>query len=212
MANKLRLPLILRPRHYSILEAASIFAPLNLSSRPYSKPEVATIAPSILSSRPYTSKLEASSSNQNRCDPTGNVPVSVGALNSSSPLHHGSEKPLSIPHSDMDIFKAKLNATLKKTMEGKHYDSVQVLLLNWKDHDLGPVIAKETKELEYVFKNSYGFETEYLELHGAKAQHRLGQRLFQIGIDRNPKQKQLFILYYNGHGTKDKNGGLIWTA
>jgi hypothetical protein len=125
-------------------------------------------------------------------------------------------------HISIDEFKDTLNAALAKQLNEGHYDEVKVLLLNWKDNDIGlkkpeagSLILDETKMLMEVFQKYYRYDTEHYLIPSVNPQTKLQTRLSIIieGItdQKSMGKKPLLILYYNGHGTM-KDGKLIWSA
>src|SRR5436305_2500744 len=106
---------------------------------------------------------------------------------SASPSTHPSS--LATAYTDWATFKTNVNAALEGKYGKDNYDTIRVLLLNWEENDMGPSIETETKELQNVFENDYGFEAEYLKLRGEFAQNKLHGKLFNI-IDEFEQDKQ----------------------
>ena len=121
---------------------------------------------------------------------------------------------LALPHSDWETFKTKISISLQENFDTS-YAVVQVLLLSWSATDLGPMVARETRDLQDVFRDDYGFQTEYFELQGRLARKDLEKKLFDYKHELEVKfleRKTLLIVYYNGHGAVDPSGRLIWSA
>ena len=122
---------------------------------------------------------------------------------------------LTTSHKGLATFKTELNAALVGDQQKLTYASVKVLLLNWELQDLGKVIFEETKELEAVFTDFYGFATETYCIPGQLAGRNLQLKLIQVLLEvegGGPGGAKLLIVYYNGYGSMEKDGRLFWTA
>lgn len=80
---------------------------------------------------------------------------------------------------------------------------------------MGPLIPKETKDLETVFKDEYHFDATCHLIPSRNPQSKI-QRLFGNVIDDISdkvvgNKKGLLIVYYNGHGAM-LDGRLIFAA
>ncbi|KAI9774101.1 MAG: hypothetical protein M1840_005194 [Geoglossum simile] len=142
-----------------------------------------------------------------RPSPAAGIPPQELEADKKNPISPGTS------HSDWGIFQTKLNKYLGKYFNQSHA-AVQVVLLTWKGTDLGPMIAIETEDLQEVFRDDYGFQTDYVKLEGRSVQLKLGRVLLNhlCNLGNLEGRKKLFIIYYNGHSTEDSNGEVIWSA
>ncbi|KAI9785422.1 MAG: hypothetical protein M1816_000437 [Peltula sp. TS41687] len=87
------------------------------------------------------------------------------------------------------------------------YSAVHVLLLSWKDDDLG--VRLEVQRLEHVLWKGYGFSTEHWEIPSKASHIELGRRLLEFLSTYN-NEDNLLIVYYGGHGYLNSNRQSIW--
>jgi hypothetical protein len=85
-----------------------------------------------------------------------------------------------------------------------------VLLLNWKDNDLGlkapetsSLIIDKTRKLKYILEDSYLIDTKYFLVPSHNPQTKV-QKLIEIRDDISDKKeaKKIYVLrlvYYNRH-------------
>lgn len=85
------------------------------------------------------------------------------------------------------------------------YQNVYVLLLEFESDDSG--VSSDSKELEEVFRQMYHFQTERFVIPLTKSYLRLSQHLAEFSLVRS-EPSNLFIIYYNGHSSIDKNGDM----
>ena len=96
-------------------------------------------------------------------------------------------------------------------LDGKKplYTSVHVLLLNFKDDDLG--VEREIIQLQEVLANEYSWYTERWEIPSSKSQSAMTRKLLQF-IEGYDGDDNLLIVYYSGRGFIDKERRLYWAA
>ena len=90
------------------------------------------------------------------------------------------------------------------------YSNVQVLLISWKDDDLG--VAKEVEKLQNVFNDLYHYDVEVYQIPSVKPDKALKRRILEF-LDGDGEET-LLILYYAGHAKKSLqlNEAPIWLA
>ena len=87
------------------------------------------------------------------------------------------------------------------------YSRVSVLLIQWKEDDLG--VATELEKLYNVFKTEYGYDCgKVFKIPERNSQVALMTRLQQL-ID-NASRDHLLIIYYGGHSDDSSSQQSIW--
>ena len=164
---------------------------------------------------------QSNSSASSICPPScNNINLPHTLLWKASQLH-----PSAIPNSHIspEEFKEVVNAALKNLSDGQTYNEVKVFGLTWKDNNLGlktpekgSIIEDETEELMRVFRDQFGYCTQYYRIPSLLPFENVQYELVTIRRDlANMKaegKKVLLIVYYNGHGGRKDNKQLIWSA
>lgn len=90
------------------------------------------------------------------------------------------------------------------------YAAVNVLLLTWKDDDIG--VAAEVEKLEYMFRDVFNFQTWKYQIPSEGSAATLNAFIAQaIRIYGN--EECLLIVYYGGHGEESRNKSpCTWAA
>lgn len=106
-----------------------------------------------------------------------------------------------------------LQASVQAVWPSRHefrYAKVEVLLLSWKDDDLG--VAKEVVELQNVFEHLYRYHVQAYQIPNVKPDKELKRRMLEF-LD-NDGADTLLILYYAGHAKKSpqSNEAPTWFA
>lgn len=84
-----------------------------------------------------------------------------------------------------------------KHLRTKHYETVSVLLLYWKDDDLG--CAAEVDDLGRVFRNDFNYSVGSYRIPSRDPQSSLNLKMAQF-ISECGGDNNLIIVYYGGHG------------
>ncbi|KAF2830970.1 hypothetical protein CC86DRAFT_377896 [Ophiobolus disseminans] len=116
-------------------------------------------------------------------------------------------------HTKFDTFKTEVNRALDSQKYQDTYDEVEVILFTWREHDLGPLILRETDELKEVFEE-WGFNATHFSIPSISPQSEVDFELATYNKSLSHKLEDgknvLLIVYYNGHGTvKDRK--LFWS-
>lgn len=90
---------------------------------------------------------------------------------------------------------------------GSPYSAVNVLLLSWKDDDLG--VADELDRLQHVLENHYRYSVETWSIPSNDSHNSLGDRLREFTKTHAVKDA-LLIVYYGGHGYLNASRLHIW--
>ena len=85
---------------------------------------------------------------------------------------------------------------------------MHVLLLRWEEDEMG--VEYELDDLEKVFKNAYGFETETWLIPTFKSHLALNRKAMQF-VDDFGNAENLLIVYYGGHGLMNGSRQALWT-
>ncbi|KAL6715140.1 hypothetical protein ACLMJK_007403 [Lecanora helva] len=88
------------------------------------------------------------------------------------------------------------------------YNTVHVLLLSWQDDS--KACTKETLDLECVFRQSYGYNTELWVIPNEHSFNAL-RRKFNDLLNEFDQEESLLIVYYSGHGFIDKDSRCVWS-
>ena len=88
---------------------------------------------------------------------------------------------------------------------------MSVLLLSWEDEDPKLPVSLEIKQLDNVFKNLYGFETETWEIPNQNCHGLLNRKILDFVMTEDDPADHLFIVYYGGHAKLTKDRLLSWT-
>lgn len=90
----------------------------------------------------------------------------------------------------------------------KHpYSAVYVLLLSWKDDDLG--VDTEIRKLEVVFGDAYGFFVQRFLIPNEEPDEALAEVLKDF-VQRYKSPQSLLIVYYGGHGSLNDARLALW--
>ena len=119
---------------------------------------------------------------------------------------------LSAYHIKVEDFVDRLRASVENFFPNSkyRYKEVHVLLLSWKDDDLG--VVDEVVELEDVFRNDYGCRTvERWEIPSLRPYSNLEEKLYLFRKSYSSSDN-LLILYYAGHGYLDYSRLWKWAA
>ena len=93
------------------------------------------------------------------------------------------------------------------------YAIVQVLLLRWRDDDLG--VARKIRDLHQIFKDAYQFEVQVYEIPSMKPDRALKKRLYDfLEQAKESREDVLLIVHYGGHAKRalQSNDLPIWVA
>ena len=117
-------------------------------------------------------------------------------------------------HMDLQDFGESLHAAAKAVFPNtskSRYKKVSVLLLSWEDEDPKLPVSLEIEQLDNVFKNLYGFETEIWEIPNQNCHGMLNRKILDFVMTEDDPADQLFIVYYGGHAKLTKDRLLSWT-
>ena len=118
---------------------------------------------------------------------------------------------------DIDEGARHLNSALPKLLKkGATYDRVEALLITWAKSDVKP-IKEQAKRLNQLFNEEYKFNSVLEELSmdsedaGVELRKHISDAIFRArngkiakGTPDEREERNLFILYYGGHGDKEK--------
>jgi len=94
----------------------------------------------------------------------------------------------------------ELNNSLKTGFPlSSDYESVEVLLISWKDAD-DPEIAQEVENLRFFFENTWNFPATPVTIPPIRSQGALQSTLSQFIFNYKESKASLLIVYYAGHG------------
>jgi hypothetical protein len=119
-------------------------------------------------------------------------------------------------HSDIQKLGNDLNEAVQAARPKRHdirNSQVHVLLLFWKDDDLGVVL--EIKRLRHVFRDMYNFQVQEYQIPSSKPDRALKPRLSEFLNHQDVDGKDnLLILYYGGHARRalQSNEASLWFA
>jgi hypothetical protein len=107
--------------------------------------------------------------------------------------------------------QAAVDDTWKTRGQNRYRAWVHVLLLRWKDDDLG--VATEVDALGFIFSKSYHYNVETWEIPNAKPVRELQFRLGEF-LTKYDKQDALLIVYYAGHAEQNirRSEPPIWAS
>lgn len=88
----------------------------------------------------------------------------------------------------------------------KRYSQVSVLLLRWKQDDLG--VISELRQLQAVFEDAYGFYTESFDIPEEDPEKALASRV--LDFRGTATQDRLLIVYYGGHSDDQNPQHSVW--
>ena len=113
------------------------------------------------------------------------------------------------PHVQLEAFTKDLTLSLKRVISTspRRYDAVHVLLVRWKDDDLGT--ETEIRDLEIVFRTLYNYKTERALIPSDNAYNSLESIVVDFR-QRNDGPNNLLIFYYGGHGVKVSSNKSVW--
>ena len=111
----------------------------------------------------------------------------------------------------LETFTKDLTQSLKRvfTTSPRRYDGVYVLLVRWKDDDLGT--ENEIRDLENVFHTLYNYHTERALIPSDNAYNYLESIVVNFR-SRHDGPNNLLIFYYGGHGVKVSNHKSVWAS
>ena len=104
-----------------------------------------------------------------------------------------------------------VDETWKTRGRSRYKSGVNVLLLHWKDDDLG--VTEEIELLRVIFSESYHYSVESWEIPGEKPTRELQRRIAEF-IDSFDKPDALLIVYYAGHAIQNeqRDDSPIWVS
>jgi hypothetical protein len=88
----------------------------------------------------------------------------------------------------------------------ERYSQVSVLLLRWKQDDLG--VISELRQLQAVFEDAYGFDTESFDIPEEDPEKALASRV--LDFRGTATQDRLLIVYYGGHSDDQNPQHSVW--
>lgn len=111
----------------------------------------------------------------------------------------------------LETFVKDLNAGMKNAFPRSTalYNRSHILLLSWKDDDLGTL--SEIEEMEALFQDVYHFTSERYEIPTARSDGLLEEVLVRTR-NNHADEGDLLIVYYGGHGMLDEQGNCLWKA
>lgn len=89
------------------------------------------------------------------------------------------------------------------------YNQVHVLLLNWEADDLGTY--KEINDLQQIFEQRFLFNVQLWNIPSKGSSNKLEHEIVQFR-ESYDNPSNLLIVYYGGHGAKNKANRSIWVA
>ena len=97
---------------------------------------------------------------------------------------------------------------------GSPYEQVFVLFLRWEDDvflnpGVNNGIQGEIDQLERVFRDSYGFNTETYLIPSNNSHRSLQNKIFGFQ-NGHPSRSELLLVYYGGHGVLNNMNQSIW--
>ena len=119
-------------------------------------------------------------------------------------------------HADIQKLGDDLNEAVQAAWPKRHdirYSQVHVLLLSWKDDDLG--VAQEIETLRHVFRDMYNFQVQEYQIPSSKPDRNLKHRVWEfLGHKIIDNKENLLILYYGGHARRamQSNEAPVWFA
>lgn len=84
-----------------------------------------------------------------------------------------------------------------------------MLLIHWKSDDL--FVLPELEDLEKVFREDYGYETDVFEIPSENSHLELLLKVADL-IKRCESSDNLFVVYYGGHARIDEARQSTWCA
>ena len=105
------------------------------------------------------------------------------------------------------VAKLFRNSDSSKVYSASPYATVNVLLLSWKDDDLG--VDAEIDRLQHVLENHYSYPVETWTIPSKDSHNELGDRLRQF-TKSYAKENALLIVYYGGHGYLNASRQHVW--
>ena len=89
------------------------------------------------------------------------------------------------------------------------YNQVHVLLLNWKADDPGNYM--ETNDLQQIFEKRFLFSVQLWNIPSKGSSNELEHKIVQFRESYDNPSNPV-IVYYGGHGAKNKANRSIWVA
>jgi len=90
------------------------------------------------------------------------------------------------------------------------YSNVYVLLICWKNEDPKLPVTLELDELEGVFSEYYGFQTEKWTIPEEGSHNQLNRKILDFIELGDDSRRDLKIVYYGGHGMLNKGRQPVW--
>ena len=88
------------------------------------------------------------------------------------------------------------------------YAAVYVLLLSWKEDNLG--VATEIDQLNLLFRRGCGFQVERFLIPSEESDEAIAECLRDF-VRRYQRSDSLLIVYYGGHGKLNDARLALWT-
>lgn len=100
----------------------------------------------------------------------------------------------------------------RKRDNTSRYQHVIVLLVHWKEHDLGDSIDNCVSKYEWMFHFLYNYEVWRVKLPSKKPHEAFARDLLELAGKDSPDS--LFIIWYDGHGIEhgDRRGSPTWSS
>jgi hypothetical protein len=95
----------------------------------------------------------------------------------------------------------------------QRYSAVHVLLITWKDDDIG--VADEVNELTHLFRDKFNFFVWPYQIPSKNSQAQLQLYIAQFILRCGSDDDNLIILHYSGHGGKTvdpMDSECVWSA
>jgi hypothetical protein len=115
-------------------------------------------------------------------------------------------------HTKLRKFGQSLNQAAKSTFpitSSLLYTSVHVLLLRWKDDDLG--VAEEADQLAKVFSDSYHFEVTTGLIPSDSPSRWLSRKILNFVELEDDSRQTLKIVWYGGHSYISDSNQCMWS-
>jgi hypothetical protein len=113
-------------------------------------------------------------------------------------------------HMNVEAFADNLSRAASKAFpnaQSCYYEQVHVLLLSWKDDNLG--VIKEIRTLHRIFEKLYGYTTESWLIPSKESHWELNSKILEF-VKRGRGSQNLLIVYYGGHGAINEDRNCFW--